>query len=282
MSPARSGFPTSSEGGAPAVVRAVAVLDALAASPDGALTLSEVARSLGIAKSSASAVCHALEQGGLVRRDDLGYTLGRKLVELGGAYLARLDHVAEFHDLCARSSVFRHETLRLSVLAGVDTLCLARYEGHPAVRLTSSIGDRTPASASAQGKALLAQFDDAEVERLYCGVERLPQLTRASRRSVSRLLRDLADARGAGYAVDEGESVEHVVGMAVAVPTRGVRSPLLAVSVTTLDTRATPERRAVWAAELQRFAHALGNPLEPAQATARSSPAGRRRPISPS
>lgn len=226
------------------------------------MTLSNLARAIGIPKSSTSTICNALENGGLVRRDELGYSLGRRLVELGGSYLSRLDQVSEFYDLCTESPLFAGETVRLSALAGIDTFCLARYEGHPALRLTAGIGDRFPASASAQGKALLARLDDTEVKRLYYGIPELPRLTRNSRRTVGRLLRDLAQVRLQGWAVDEQEAAEHVVGLAVAIPTRGVRSSMLAVSVTLLDTDATPSRREEMVAELQRFAGALGNPME--------------------
>lgn len=248
-------------GAAPAVVRAAAVLDALAASPAGWLTLTDLAKEVGIAKSSASSLCVALEASGMIRHDERGYALGRRLVELGGSYLARMDVVREFYDLCESSPVLGDQTVRLSALAGVDTLGLARYEGHPALRLTYGIGDRFPASATAQGKALLARLDDAEIVRLYHGISELPRVTADSLTQLDDLLQHVRRAREAGFGLDEQEAAEHVVGLAVATPTRGVRSPLLAVSATLLDTDASSERRAEFVAELRRFAQALGNPM---------------------
>lgn len=264
MSPTRSGTDAVPAGAAPAVVRATAVLDALAASETGYLSLSDLARAIGVPKSSTSAICNALEAGDLVRRDDLGYTLGRRLVELGGSYLARMEVVREFYHLCETSEVMAPETVRLSALAGIDTLCLARYEGHPALRLTSGIGDRFPSSATAQGKALLARLDDSEIVRLYHGIDVLPRVTPASLTSLDDLLAQVRQARRDGYATDEQEAAEHVVGLAVAVPTRGVRSPVLAVSVTLLDAEVTPEVRARFVRELKLMARALGNPMAPA------------------
>ena len=259
--PVRSGTDHTPPGSAPAVVRAIAVLDAIAESPTGFLSLSEVARAVGIPKSSASAICNALEAGLLIRRDDVGYRLGRRTVELGGAYLSRLDQVAEFYDFCAKSKLFANETVRLSVLAGSDTLCLARSEGRPALRLTSGIGDRFPASSSAQGKALLALLDDPEVERLFHGIPELPQATNRSIRTLPDLLADLGRTRQRGYGMDTSEAADHVVGLAVAIATRGVRSPLLAASVTLLDSQVTDERREAMVRELRRLASALGNPM---------------------
>lgn len=264
--PARSANDQTPPGSAPAVVRAVGVLDALAASPTGFLSLSDLARELGIPKSSASAICNGLEAGGLIRREEIGYRLGRRTVEIGGAYLSRMDQVREFYDVCAQSELLRYETVRLSLLAGIDTLCLARYEGHPALRLTQGIGDKFPANASAQGKVLLAQLDDAEVVRLFHGLPTLNVATARTIRTVPELLTDLAAARTRGWAMDEGEAADHVIGMAVAVPTRGVRSPMLAVSTTLLDADAVPERVAGLIEELQRVASLLGNPMSPVAA----------------
>lgn len=259
--PVRGGTDVTPPGAAPAVSRAVAVLDALAASADGIMTLSDLSRALGVPKSSTSTICTALELGGLVRRDDLGYSLGRKLVELGGAYLARLDQVGEFHRACLESPIFREETLRLSTSAGIDTLCLARYEGRPAIRLTTNIGDRLPSSSCAQGKALLARLDDSEIERLYHGIDELPRLTGRSRRTLPRLLKDVRLARAHGYAMDDEESADSVVGLAVVVPTRGVRAPILAISVTKHKSDWTDDVRDHLVAELKRVATLLGNPM---------------------
>ncbi len=265
MPPTRSGTDPVPQGAAPAVMRAASVLDALSASETGFMTLSDLAREVGIPKSSTSSICTALEAAGLILREDQGYTLGRRLVELGGAYLARMDVVREFYHLCEESELFRPETLRLSALAGLDTLTLARYDGHIPTRLTSGIGDRFPASATAQGKALLAQLDDSEVERRYHGIATLPRVTTASITSVPELVAQVARARRAGFATDEQEAAEHVIGLAVAVPQRGVRTAMLAVSVTTLDADATDARRSAFVGELRRFARALGNPMAPAR-----------------
>ncbi len=261
MSPVRGGTDVTPPGAAPAVSRAVAVLDAIAASESGSMTLADLSRDLGVPKSSTSTICTALELGGLVRRDDLGYSLGRKVVELGGSYLARLDQVSEFHRACLESDVFRAETLRLSTAAGIDTLCLARYEGHPAIRLTTNIGDRLPASSCAQGKALLARLDDSEIERLYYGIDELPRLTGRSRRTVPKLLKDIRLARARGYAIDDEESADNVVGVAVVVPTRGVRAPILAISVTKHKSDWGDDVRDGLVSELNRVATLLGNPM---------------------
>jgi DNA-binding IclR family transcriptional regulator len=139
------------------VTRAAAVLEALAASATGRLTLSDLSRELGIPKSSTSNLLLALEEARLINRHGADFTLGRKLVELGAAYLSRLDEVQEFYRFCEQAPTLSGETVRIAMLDGTNVIYLARYEGHPAVRLTSNIGDKMPVSLCAVGKALIAR-----------------------------------------------------------------------------------------------------------------------------
>ena len=90
---------SSGESLAPAVTRAAAILDVLA--EDGAVALgpSELARRLGLPKSSIANICGALVEAGLARRSGSGFRLGRRLAELGGAYLAAVDQIQEFYEL---------------------------------------------------------------------------------------------------------------------------------------------------------------------------------------
>ena len=85
--------PDRTSGNAPAVTRAVQILGLLADTPKQVRTLTEISRELGLAKSSVSNLCVALEEGGLIRRTGGGYLLGRRTVELGGAFLTGFDQI---------------------------------------------------------------------------------------------------------------------------------------------------------------------------------------------
>ena len=65
---------------APAVTRAAAVLGVLAESSDP-VGLAELARRLGLPKSSIANICSALVDAGLVRRVDGRYRLGHVVLE---------------------------------------------------------------------------------------------------------------------------------------------------------------------------------------------------------
>src|SRR6266545_4925761 len=127
---------------APAVTRAAAIFDVLAEKPAEPTALSD---------------------------------LGRRLAELGGAYLATVDQVQEFYELADRLPVASEETTQMAVLDGLEVTYVARHDGRQPIRLASEIGRRLPASCTALGKAALASLDPADLagRRALCA-ERHP------------------------------------------------------------------------------------------------------------
>ena len=241
---------------APAVTRAAAVLDALAGSPSGRLTLSDLARELGIPKSSTSNLLLALEEARLITRQGADFALGRKLVELGAAYLSRLDEVQEFYKYCEQAPTLSGETVRIAMLDGDHVIYLARYEGHPAVRLTSNIGDKMPVSLCGVGKALIAQLHDHDIEAMF------PDgMTANSLRTAEELKAQIATIRKQGFAFEDEESTVGVVCLAVPVPTHGAHGPSLGLSVTALKATYSEEQGALMVKELKELARSLGNPM---------------------
>jgi IclR family transcriptional regulator, blcABC operon repressor len=252
---------------APAVTRAGAILDLLAETADRAAGPSELARELGLPKSSIANICNALADIGLLRRVGTGFALGRKLAELGGAYLASVDLVQEFYEACNELPTGSEETIQLAVLDGIEMTYLARHDGTQPVRLTSQIGRRLPASVTATGKAALAAIDEREVARRFEGHE-LPVLTPRSLPSVDALLANLATVRARGYAMDDEETVEGVVCFGVAIPGRRPGEGPYAASITLLKARATGDRIPALVEDLHLLARRMSDPLHVEPATA--------------
>ena len=103
---------------APAVTRAALILDVMAESAATPVGPSELARRLGLPKSSIANICGALADAGLVRRIGTGFALGRKLAELGGSYLASVDQVQEFYEVARRLPAASEETVQFAVACG--------------------------------------------------------------------------------------------------------------------------------------------------------------------
>ena len=257
---------------APAVTRAAAILDLLAENGSVAAGPSELARRLGLPKSSIANICGALADAGLARRVGTGFTLGRKLAELGGAYLTSVDLVQEFYEACAELPTGSEETVQLAVLDDTEMTYLARHDGKQPVRLTSQIGRRLPASVTATGKAALASIDEAEIRRRFHGRE-LPTLTSRSLATVDALVTELAAVRERGYAMDDEETVEGVVCFGIAIPGRRPGEGPYAASITLLKVRATAERVPALVDDLRLLARRMSDPLH-VEPSAASTPIG--------
>jgi DNA-binding IclR family transcriptional regulator len=246
---------------APAVTRAGAILDLLAENAGTAAGPSELARRLGLPKSSIANICNALADLGLVRRIGTGFALGRKLAELGGAYLASVDEVQEFYETCQLLATGSEETVQLAVLDGLEMTYLARHDGRQPVRLSSQIGRRLPATVTATGKAALASLSDDELDRRLAEVETLPVLTSHSIATMAALRAELEMVRGRGYAIDDEETAEGVVCFGVRIPGRRPGEGPYAASITVLKARATEERVPLLIADLRLLAEKLSDPL---------------------
>jgi IclR family transcriptional regulator, blcABC operon repressor len=249
-----------SESLAPAVTRAASILHLLAENDGMPAGPSELARRLGLPKSSIANISSALVDTGLLRRVGTGFALGRRLAELGGAYLATVDEVQEFYETCQELPYASVETVQLAILDGVEMTYLARHDGQQPVRLTSQIGRRLAASHTATGKAAMATFDDEEVSRRFEG-RRPPVMTSRSHPTIEALLEDLAVVRQRGYAIDDEETVEGVVCYGVSIPGRRPGEGPYAASITLLKVRATDERELLLLADLRRLQARLSDPL---------------------
>lgn len=247
----------------PAVLRAVAILEALATFEGAPLSVSELARQVGVPKSSTANLCVSLEETGMIVRTDSGFVLGRKLAELGGRYLSTVNQVTEFYRLCRRLPRISRETARVAVLEGLDVLYLARYDGTRPLRLTANIGDRFPSTCTATGKALLAALDPAVVRDRLTGVSALPALTEHSITGVPELLDELARVREVGYAVDDEETTAGVVCLAMPLGRFKSENAQFAVSVTMLKARSDEVTRQGLLGELGDLVDGLSNPMQP-------------------
>ncbi|MGA9598229.1 MAG: IclR family transcriptional regulator [Acidimicrobiia bacterium] len=249
---------------APAVTRAAAILDLLALVPTEALGTSALARRLALPKSSVSNICGALVAAGLLSRSGSGYTLGRRLAELGGAYLAGVDEVRAFYRACDELEVASQETMQLGVLDGLEVIYIARHDGSQPVHLASEIGRRLPATCTALGKAALASLPHDELDRRLVDAEPLPVLTPRSHRTVTALLADLEKVRKRGYAIDDEETAPGIVCYAVALPAVSIGSDRHAASVSLVKVGTDDERRAALAGDLLRLTEMMGYQLRPA------------------
>ena len=116
---------------------ALGVLDALAAAPE--LSLSELARRVGVAKSTAHRTCAVLTAAGLLTRTPAGkYRLGLRLIEYGHLATARSPVGEHGLPLLVELRAALGETVQIGVPAGADVVYVERVEGVRALRYSTA------------------------------------------------------------------------------------------------------------------------------------------------
>ena len=210
--------------------RALDVLEALARAPHRR-ALGQLARELGIPKSSLHGILRTMARRGWVETDpgDARFGLGVRALQVGAAYVEADDTISLLTGVLDELAAEFGETVHLGRLDGADVVYLAKRESTHPLRLFSAIGRRLPAHATALGKALLAERPENHLTGRPDG--RLTALTRHTITDPDALRADLTATRERGYAVDREENTDGIVCFAVAVPLRSPAVDAISVSV---------------------------------------------------
>jgi DNA-binding IclR family transcriptional regulator len=218
------------------------------------LRVSEVAETLGVARSTAHRLLTTLCQHGFVvqTRTRGTYRAGPQLVEVGLAALRGVDVRRVAHAHLETLSAELRETVSLIVVRGGTSWSLDSVESMEPLRVTSRTGQSLPAHCTSGGKVLLAELSADSLRRIYPD-ERLPTVTARTVASRSALEAELAAVRRQGYATNfEGGQVG-VSGVAVLVRDPEGR-PLAAVAVSAPSARLTDEHAARYASAAREAA----------------------------
>lgn len=223
------------------VDRAVTILEILARAGDVGVT--ELARELGVHKSTAFRLVAALERRDLVEQNNGRgkYRLGTGILRLAGATTSRLDLVQESRHVSRTLAQRTGETVNIAVLSDGAALYMDQVAGSSALQPHNWVGQRIPLHATSNGKVLLSSLERSEVARQ---VPALRSYTANTITSFEAFVRELDDVRKRGYAIaiDELE-----IGLtAVAAPVRNIHGEVIAsmsISGPTfrLDARRVPQ-----------------------------------------
>jgi DNA-binding IclR family transcriptional regulator len=198
------------------VARALALLDELAAAPEG-LGVNELARRIGVNASTASRLLATLEHGRMVERVAGGgpYRLGLRLVALADGVLARLD-VREVARPRLRALVAATgETATLSVPGRGEAVTVDFVAAESSVVSVARLGRPSVGHATAAGKVVLAFGRDGAAEG------ELPRFTERTIVEPAALAEEIERVRGRGWAAAAGEREPDLNALAAPVFGRG-------------------------------------------------------------
>lgn len=224
----------------PAVERAVAIMDLLAGTPRP-MGVSDIARDLGLPKSSVYGICETLTELGLLRPGPSGYAPGPRPLRWSSAYLSRTSLVQEFRLLVAQDAVLSGYTVTLSTLDGANVVYLACQNADKPLGFTFQAGQHLPAVFTATGKAMLAALPDAERQDRLAGPWH-PPFTRNGVPDAAAFEAQVPRWRALGYAIDNGEIREGMICLGAAI-LNTENKPHAGIAVSLTSTEARPEIR---------------------------------------
>ncbi len=222
------------------------------------LSMAELARETGMTKPTAHRIISVLAELGFVERDQgkRGYVEGARLIQFS------LDALKATAQRNIRHSILRaladdtRETCNFGILAGAEVIYLDRVEAKWPLGLRFEPGSPVPAHCSAIGKLLLAlETSDRRDELL-----RAMPLTRQTRNTITKvsgLIQDLDRIRKTQVGIDDQESIDGVV--CVAVPVRAEDGNLVGgLAVSAPQARVTMDDALRMVPQMRKAATRLG------------------------
>lgn len=189
--------------------RALSILERLAEA-DG-MTLTDLAQSVGLAPSTTHRLLTTLQQRRFADFDEeYGvWVIGVGAFNVGNAFLRNRRIVTLGRPVMRRLMEDVGETVNLAVEDQNELVYVTQFESHAPMRAFFRPGRRAPMHASAVGKAMLAEMDDAALTELLHR-KGMPRFTEKTIVDPAALRRELARTRERGWGVDDEE---HTVGM---------------------------------------------------------------------
>jgi DNA-binding IclR family transcriptional regulator len=197
--------------GVRSVQRALDILGLLTESQP-AISIAEIVRATGLAKTTVIRLVQTLEQNGLLWATAKGYMAGPSLWRWAHLARATWELPPETKELMRGLAAEQRETVNLYVARDIWRVCVAQQESPQPLRHVVQVGDELPLWAGASSKILLRDADRALLARIARGSPYGP-------RHATTLKTQIDEAAARGFAVSHGERENGL--SAVAVPLVG-------------------------------------------------------------
>ncbi len=226
--------------------RAFAILEEVARHREG-IGLADLSKLVGLHNSTTFHLAKTMVSLGYIRqeKDSKRYRVGRPLFALAASALDEIEMVNVATPVLEDLSRDTGESSHFAVRMGDAVVVIARTSGPGAFQLTDRVGVVRPAHCTALGKVILASLRPDQLERFLARVDMKPS-TEKSITDIPVLLREVAEIRRSGIAVDDGEFNAEV--RCVAVPVKdftgqivgalGISGPIWRMSNQALQSRA--------------------------------------------
>ena len=198
--------------------RALQIIELLIENPSHELGITQIARELGISKSTAHQLVSTLVAHGFVDQcdDSSRYRLGIRTMEAGTVAATHIGFgpalIPILEDLVRKV----RETCSIGVIAGKDVLLVQRVEANSILRVDLKAGTRLPLHNSGIGRAILASLSPPERELILKDLHLTPDERSATEEAIN-------ETAGEGYSVVRNIPVDGISAIAVAIHNQNKR-----------------------------------------------------------
>jgi IclR family pca regulon transcriptional regulator len=198
-----------------ALAKGIAIIEAFdAATPE--MTLSEVARKVGLSPAAARRSLITLAHLGYVAQAEKRFHLTPKVMTLGSGFYFG-SGIDEILRPVVRQIVHRFgDASSVGTLSADDVVYIAHFSVQRARRAAAMVGARYPAYATSMGRVLLAGLDDADLEARLDRME-TRKLTEMTCTEKNDLRKAILDARDKGYATTVDQLDYGITALAVPI-----------------------------------------------------------------
>jgi IclR family acetate operon transcriptional repressor len=201
----------------------------------GEVGVSDLARALGMPKSSAQRYVSSLHDVGWLvparaaaGRQAVKWRVGPGLISVGVASADRLGVRALVSGVASELVARTSETVLLSIPEQDGPLVIERYDSPLPLRIMTPLGEHMPYASSAAGLALLSAMAEADASSVLA--------RHAPARAAGGIEAELARTRARGYSINQGLWSAGVSAVSSAVLDR-TGAPVAALSVTAPSSR---------------------------------------------
>lgn len=200
----------SSPGSAPALDRALDIMELLSTSRQG-LTLSELSEQLELPKNSVFRITQTLLARGYLARnaESLAFQLTGRLLRLAPPRWGSISLPAVSRNVMIALRDQTRETVQLGVLSGLEGVIIDQVEGLQPLRIAVDLGLRFALHNNAPGKLLLAYMPPAQQAAVLAKIK-LPATTVRTITTQEELAEECRHIVECGYATDFAESDEGI------------------------------------------------------------------------
>lgn len=203
--------------------------------------VTDIARELGLGKSTVSRLLATLAREGYVKKDPVTqkFSLGLRILSLASTLTSNLEIVREARPVLQQLVQETSESAQIAELEGNRMIYVDQVKCKQPIRILAHIGRINPIYCTSSGRLLLAYQSEKRQHEVLSG--ELIKYTPDTETDPIKIQEDLESIRNQGYCILTNELIEGIV--SISAPIRDYREKVIsAISVVGPVNRITPEK----------------------------------------